>query len=152
MKYKFLMPIVLSIIIGLFFGKTFFDIYDSSSLTVFDEKDKVYMLKIGTYSTIEEMKSSFKNYKTFLYISNDDGYDLYVGITKSKEIAKRIKELYKKSGYSIYIKESIEDNESFLSLLSEYDKIIDITSDNDIKAIEKIIISNYKEMVLQNEN
>lgn len=146
------MPIVLSIVIGLFFGKTFFDIYDSSSITVFDEKDKIYMLRIGSYSTKEEMQSSFKNYKSFLYIKNDDSYDLYVGITKSKEIAKRIKELYKKYGYSIYIKETIEDNKSFLSLLTEYDKIIDITSDNDVKSIEKIVISNYKEMVLQNEN
>jgi len=152
MKYKFLMPIILSIVIGLFFGKTFFDIYDSSSMTVFDEKDKIYMLKIGTYTTKEEMKSSFKNYKNFLYINNDGVYDLYVGITKNKEIAKRIKELYKKYGYSIYVKETIEDNDSFLSLLAEYDKIIDIASDNDVKSIEKIVISNYKEMVLQNEN
>ena len=152
MKYKFLVPIVFSIAIGLFFGKAFFDIYDSSSLTVFDEKDKVYMLQMGVYSSENVMKSSFKDYKKYLYIKSNDGYYLYIGITKNKEIAKRIKELYKKSGYSIYIKENIEDNKSFLSVLSEYDKIIDIASDNDLKEIEKIVISNYKEMVLENES
>lgn len=146
------MPIVLSIVIGLFFGKTFFDVYDSSSLTVFDEKGKVYMLQIGTYSTKDAMSTAFKNYEDFLYIKGDDGYNLYVGITKSSQIANKIKELYKKDGYSIYIKENIEDDKSFLSLLEEYDKIIDITSDSDIKAIQKIVISNYKEMVLKNEN
>lgn len=152
MKYKFLIPIVLSIVIGLFFGKVFFDNYKSSSLTVFDEKDKVYMLQIGVYSSEEKMKSSFKNYDKFLYIEKDDGIHLYVGITKDKEIASRIKDYYEKKGYSIYIKESILDNQSFLSVLGEYDKIIGITGDNDLKGIEEIVISNYKEMVLESEN
>lgn len=152
MKYKFLIPIVFSIIIGLFFGKIFFDNYDSNSITVFDEKDKIYMLQIGVYQNIDLMEKSFKDYKKLLYIKQDDGYHLYVGITKNNQIAKRIKEFYKKDGYSIYVKENIESNKSFLSILGEYDKIIEITSDNDIKEIEKIVISNYKEMVLNNES
>ena len=152
MKYKFLIPIALSIVIGLFFGKVFFDNYKSSSLTVFDEKDKVYMLQIGVYSSEEKMASSFKNYDKYLYIDKDDGIHLYVGITKDKEIASRIKDYYEKKGYSIYIKESILDNQSFLSILGEYDKIIGITGDNDLKGIEEIVISNYKEMVLESEN
>ena len=151
MKYKFLIPIALSIVIGLFFGKVFFDNYNSSSLTVFDEKDKVYMLQIGVYSSKEKMASSFKNYEKFLYIEKDDGINLYVGITKDKEIASRIKDYYEKNGYSIYIKENILDNESFLSILGEYDKIIGITGDNDLQEVEKIVISNYKEMVLESE-
>lgn len=151
MKYRFLIPIAFSILIGLFFGKTFFDIYDSSSMTVFDEKDKIYMLQIGVYDKEEQMEKVLKDYKKYLYIKDNDGYHLYIGITKSTENAKKIKELYKKDGYSIYIKESIENNKSFLSVLSEYDKIINITSDDDIKEIEKIVISNYKEMVLDNE-
>lgn len=152
MKYKFLIPIALSIVIGLFFGKIFFDNYKSSSLTVFDEKDKVYMLQIGVYSSEEKMASSFENYDKFLYIEKDDGIHLYVGITKDKEIASRIKDYYEKKGYSIYIKESILDNQSFLSILGEYDKIIGITGDNDLNGIEEIVISNYKEMVLESEN
>lgn len=151
MKYKFLIPITFSILIGLFFGKTFFDIYDSSSMTVFDEKDKVYMLQIGVYETEEQMSKTLKDYKKYLSIKEKDGYHLYVGITKSDEIAKKIKEFYEKDNYSIYIRENIENNKSFLSVLSEYDKIIDITSNSEINEIEKIVISNYKEMVLNNE-
>lgn len=151
MKYKFLIPITLSIVVGLFFGKVFFDNYNSSSLTVFDEKDKVYMLQIGVYSSKEKMANSFKNYEKLLYISADDGYHLYVGITKTKKNASRIKEYYEKKGYSIYVKENIVDNKQFLSILGEYDKIIDITSEDDIPEVEKIVISNYKEMVLESE-
>ena len=147
MKYKFLIPITLSIVIGLFFGKVFFDNYDASTVTVFGEKEKVYMLQIGVYSSIEKMKSSFKDYKKLLSIKGDDGYHLYVGITKNKENASRIKEFYKKNGYSIYIRENIIDNKPFLSVLGEYDKILEIASDDDLMEIEKIVISNYKEMI-----
>ena len=149
MKYKFLVPICFSIAIGLFFGKAFFDIYDASSITVFDEKDKIYLLQVGVYSSENTMKKSFNNYKKYLYLKEDGEYHLYVGITKNTETVKKIKELYKKDGYSIYVKETMENNKSFLSILSEYEKIINIASDNDIKEIEKIVISNYKEMVLK---
>lgn len=151
MKYKFLIPVTLSIITGLFFGKIFFDSYDESTITVFDEKDKVYMMQIGVYSSLAKMKNAFSNYEKYLYIKNDDGYHLYVGVTKDKEIASKIKEHYEKKGYSIYVKESILENETFLSVLGEYDKIINITSPKDIEEIEKIVLSNYKEMVLENE-
>lgn len=109
------------------------------------------MLQIGVYSSLEKMKNSFPDYEKYLYISSDDGYHLYVGVTKDKEIASKIKEYYKEKGYSIYVKESIIDNESFLTVLGEYDKIINITSPKDIEEIEKIVLSNYKEMILENE-
>lgn len=152
MNYKFIIPIFLSIVVGLFFGKIFFDSYDNTSITVFDEKDKIYMLELGIYSSKDKMKKSYQNYQKYLYLQKEDGYHLYIGITKEKEIASKVKELYEKDGYSIYVKETIIDNKSFLSVLGEYDKIINISSEKDIPEIEKIVISNYKEMVLENEN
>ena len=152
MKYKFLIPITLSIFVGLFFGKIFFDNYNHSSIAVFNEKDKIYMLQAGVYSSLDKMKKNFKSYDKYLYISNDDGYHVYVGITKNKKNAQKIKEFYEKNGYSIYVKENILDNSSFLSVLGEYDKIIDITTEDTIDEIERIIISNYKEMVLEDES
>lgn len=151
MKYKFLIPIALSIVVGLFFGKIFFQNYEVNGITVFDEKDKVYMLQVGVYSTLDKMEEAFPEYPKYLYISQDDGYHLYVGITKNKEIASIIKEYYEDQGYSIYVKENLLDNNAFLSILGEYDKIINIASPSDIAEIEKIVISNYKEMVLENE-
>lgn len=152
MKYKFLIPIALSIIIGLFFGKVFFDNYDNSSVTVFDEKDKIFMLQYGVYEDENQMKNAFKDYKKYLYIKNDDGIHLYIGITKSSENIQKIKELYEKQGNNIYVKEEMQSNKSFISVLKEYDKIINLVSDKDIDEIQRIIISNYKEMVLGNEN
>lgn len=152
MKYKFLIPIALSIIIGLFFGKVFFDNYDNSSVTVFDEKDKIFMLQYGVYEDENQMENAFKDYKKYLYIKNDEGIHLYIGITKSSENIQKIKELYEKQGNNIYVKEEMQSNKSFISVLKEYDKIINLVSDKDIDEIQRIIISNYKEMVLGNEN
>ena len=44
-------------------------------------------------------QEKFKNYEDYLYISGDDGYHLYVGVTKDKKIASKIKDYYKEKGY-----------------------------------------------------
>lgn len=150
MKYKFLIPITLSIVVGLFFGKVFFDNYNNNSVTVFNEKSKIYMLCIS-YKDKKLMKSSFKNYDSFYYKEKDDRYYLYVGITKSKKNALLIKEYYENKDYNILVEESIISNKKFISILGEYDKIFEITDNNDIENIEKIVIDNYKEMVVENE-
>lgn len=43
---------------GLFFGKIFFQNYEANGITVFDEKDKVYMLQVGVYSTLDKMEEA----------------------------------------------------------------------------------------------
>ena len=43
------------------------------------------------------------------------------------------------------------NNASFISNLSEYDKLIDVASLNSFVDLQKIVISNYKEMVLNGE-
>jgi hypothetical protein len=109
------------------------------------------MLQYGVYKDELNMSKALKDYKKYLYIKEDDGYHLYIGITKSNENIQKIKEFYDKKGNNIYVKESIENNKAFISILKEYDKIIGIAENNDIEEIEKIVISNYKEMVLEDE-
>ena len=44
-------------------------------------------------------------------------------------------------------------NSTLKDLLNEYDKVAKISSNaNDLFTIEKIIISNYKEIILQNDS
>ena len=101
MRAKFFVPVFLSIIIGLAFGKVFFDNYNTNSVTVFNEKEAVYMLRI-IYRNKKEMGTSFKNYNSFLYKEKDNKYYLYVGITKSKKNAALIKEYYENKNYNIF--------------------------------------------------
>lgn len=131
-------------------GKVFFDNYNDNSISVFEEKASIYMLRI-TYKDKSEMKNSFKKYDSFLYKENDNKYYLYVGITKSKKNAALIKEYYEKKGFNIFVETKVIDNKKFLSVLGEYDRIFDITDSSDIENVEKIVIANYKEMVLEDE-
>ena len=90
MKGKFLIPIVFSIVIGFFFGKVFFNNYESS-FDVFNEGEKVYFIQKGVYSTLNDLKENNASYDDFLYLEESDGYHFYVGITKNEKNAKKIK-------------------------------------------------------------
>lgn len=151
MKYKFLMPIILSIVIGFFIGKTFFNNYDNST-SVFNEGEKVYFVELGVYSSLDEIKK-IDNYEDYLTLNEEDGYHLYVGITKIAENSQKIKVYYEKLDNNIYIREKYVDNYSFLNILTEYDKICLALLDNkNLIDIERIVISNYKEMILENDS
>lgn len=152
MKFKFLIPIVCSIVIGFLLGKVFFDEYDKNYISVFDEKEMIYFIQLGVYKNIDSIKENLSNYEEYLVENEEDGYHVYVGITKTKENAEKIKVYYEKQGNNVYIKRKAIDNESFLNILDEYDKITTIASnEKDLISIEKIVLSNYEEMVLQNE-
>lgn len=151
MRGKFLIPIVLSIVIGFFFGKVFFNNYESSS-NVFNEGEKVYFIQKGVYSSFNDLKKNNSSYDDFLYLEESDGYHYYVGITKNEKNAKKIKEFYEKSNINIYVREKYINNANFVSVVSEYDKLIDVASLNSFVDLQKIVISNYKEMILNGED
>lgn len=148
MKYKFLMPVILSIVVGFFIGKTFFNDYDNTT-SVFNEGEKLYFVEIDS----SKIRDSLDSNEDYLILKEDDTYYLYAGITKNEEIAKKIKVYYEKLNNNIYVREKYVDNYSFLNILTEYDKICIAIDDNkNLIDIERIVISNYKEMILENDN
>ncbi len=150
MKAKILIPILLSILIGFLFGKIIFNKYDSTSINAFEEGEKIYMVEIGVFSSENMAKKELKSIDNLLLILDNNNYYAYGGITKNIKTAERIKEYYLKTTNNVSIKEKVIDSKNFLNILSEYDKITFIaSSDDDLIGIEKIVISNYKEMILQ---
>lgn len=144
MKYKFLIPVVLSIVIGFFIGKTFFNDYDNTT-SVFNEGEKLYFIKLNSVKEDESLDD-------FLTLKEDDSYNIYVGITKEESVARKIESYYEKQDNDISIKEKYVDNYSFLNILTEYDKICSaINDDKNLIDIERIVISNYKEMILEDD-
>lgn len=141
---KIIIPVFCSILLGFLFGKVIFNKYDTNSINTFKEGEKVYMILLGTYNNMNDIKNAYENIDNFLIIENNNNYFLYSGITKNNDTAKRINKYYKNSE----IKEEYINNEKFLNILDEYDKITLIaSSDKDLIGIETIVISNYKEMV-----
>ena len=143
MKFKFLIPICFSILIGFLFGKVIFSNYDNSNtLKTFNEGEKVYFIEIAS-SPSKDSLTSINSYESYLCLLENDTYYLYGGITRNKDTAEYIKTSYVK-----YI-----NDKTFINLLNEYDKVAKISSNtDDLFTIEKIIISNYKEIILQNDS
>ncbi len=137
---KILLPITLSIVLGFIAGKFYVNLYSNDTTEVFKEGEKTYFIDLGVKETIDKNSN-------FLYQSESDGYHLYVGITKNEEIALKIKDYYSKNENNVNVVEKYITNDTFNSLLDEYEKVLSIANDEDIIKIEKIIISNYKEMI-----
>ena len=65
-----------------------------------------------------------------------------------KKNAEKIKEFYKEKGYDTYIKEKITDNESFLTILGQYDELLSQTDEGDtISIICNQVLAKYEELV-----
>lgn len=149
MKYKFLIPVFFSVLIGFIFGKILFNQYENTNAT-FGDGELVYFIQAGIYSDIDSMKKDFEKIDNYLYLNENNAYHLYVGLTKNVKIASKIKDYYKNKGNNIYIKEKYINNPEFTTLLGEYDKIIDISSkESDIEIIQRVVIESYKELLLQ---
>ena len=144
MKIKALVPIFFSILVGFLFGRVIFDNYSKKSVLAFNEGEKVYLVKLASYDSLEEIENS----KSLLVLSNDSSYNLYAGITKQKDNANKIISYYKDSYKDITIDTLYINDLKFLTELKEYDKLVSIvTKKDDLISIESIILANYKEVL-----
>lgn len=144
MKIKALVPIFFSILVGFLFGRVIFDNYSKKSVLAFNEGEKVYLVKLASYDSLEEIENS----KSLLVLSNDSSYNLYAGITKQKDNANKIISYYKDSYKDITIDTLYVNDLKFLTELKEYDKLVSIVNKkDDLISIESIILANYKEVL-----
>ena len=136
MKFKFLVPIFLGVFLGFLIGKVLFNNYNENNITVFQEGEKVYFLK----SSVKLEDSNFINMDEFSYI----------GISLDNDVINKLKDYYIK-----YNKEEVEEkyinNYDFITVLKEYDKISKLSNIKDLIKVQDIVLSNYKEMVLEDE-
>lgn len=144
MKIKALVPIFFSILVGFLFGRVIFDNYHKKSVLAFNEGEKVYLVKLASYDSLDKIENS----KSLLVLSNDSSYNLYAGITKQKDNANKIISYYKDSYKDITIDTLYINDLKFLTELKEYDKLVSIvTKKDDLISIESIILANYKEVL-----
>ena len=152
MNIKVIVPIFFSILVGFLFGKVIFNNYEDNTVNAFNEGEKLYFIEIGEYESETDVKK-IKNVDDFLTILENDTYKVYVGITKSKENSQKIKEFYSDTYNNISVREKYVDNETFVIQLKEYDKVVSIiTKLDDLSSVQKIIFSNYEEMVLKSDS
>ena len=138
---------IIFILIGFFLGNFIFgDI--KSTINKMKNMDTYYFLQEGIYSDKEKLQDNIRNLSQKMIDIEDDKYHVYVGITKSKEIADMIMNIYESKGYKIHIKEKSVQSEEFSENVNQFDLLIKSTSDEDqILTIEKVVLANYEEII-----
>lgn len=110
--------------------------------------DTYYFLQEGIYTDADRLQDNLRNLSQKMVDFEDNEYHVYVGITKSKEIADMIIQIYEKKGYKIHIKEKGVRSEEFSENVNQFDLLIESTDDEDqILTIEKVVLANYEEII-----
>ncbi len=140
---------ITAIILGGISGKILFSKYENIDKYLFDDNKRVYFLEEGVYSNKKSLETNTKNINPKLVVEDNNKYYVYVGITKNKKNANKIKKMYDDKGYSIYQKEKSISNLEFLNNVEQFDMLIENTKkERDISTIQEVVLANYEEMII----
>lgn len=145
MNKKFLLILI---IITCLFSCSIFGLYKRKSVV----KNKYYLLQVGAYKDYDSISKKTKEYENYLVLKEEDLYKLYIGVTKDKEVYRKLVNLYANTS-SIYKKEITLSNQKFDDTLTKYDSLI--KNSEDIKEINLVIKSELKfleEMLAKKSN
>jgi len=146
---KYIGSILLSLIVGVYLGKFMLNQYDNFQVVpVMRETQNLYFLQQGVYSSINSMRENMSMFSYYIYNIEEDGYHTYVGITKNLNNADKVKEYFLRKGYDIYIKEISIDNSAFVSVVEQYDLLLNEANDDAIDTICNQVLSSYEELVV----
>jgi len=146
--HRVIIPILISISLGYFFGKLMFNLYENRTLPVVQTNENVYFLQSGVYSSYDSMINNCAKQSNYVYLVEEGRYHVFVAITKNEKLLEKLKDFFIKKGNNIYVKEYGVSNMEFLELLNQYDKLLEYSNDDDsIRAITKQVLSNYEEVV-----
>ena len=150
-KIKYLIPILLAILIGIYFGNIIYKNYKNNTEKVFGEtENNVFFLQQGVYSSLESLEENTKILTDYIYVLDNNTYRVFVGISSNLDVANKIKTVYNDKGINIYIKDINISNSAFVEKLKEYDKsIIDTDDINQILNMQNQIMKEY-EILMKN--
>ncbi len=151
---KYLFAFLIAIVIGFFLSSFFIKQYDSyNGIKVSGIGEKLYFIQYGVFSSIESMEKETIALENYVYNIEDNMYYVYVGITKNSKNAEKIVEYYKSLGYQTIIKQYEINSKSFLEELTNYDSILEETTDQTVIAsLISQVIGKYEEVVINGKD
>lgn len=150
---KTIIGIIIAILAGVLLAKLTFDKYEKvDTKNVISYDDEVYMLKVGSYDSVDEMQRSALNFERYIYIEKEDKVTVYIGIAKTRENMEKIKNVYDDKNVKTTIENVTINNDEFIQNLNEYEKLLDVTEDaNSLLIIENQILSCYEDIMVNYE-
>ncbi len=122
--------------------------YKEKLVNTFSEGKTYYFIQEGVYSSKEIMTENTKDIQVKTVDTLNDKQYVYLGITRDNNNAKKIKDIYEKKGYQIYIKEQNLSNEEFYNNVTQFDILVNSTDkESEILTIEEVVLANYEELI-----
>lgn len=152
---KYVLPILMALIVGMILGRFVLNQYEFEGkiVPVGSKSKNAYFIQQGVYSSKESMKENLSDFPYYIYSIKDDRYYVYIGITFLKDNLDKIKGYYEKKGYITYVKELIINNDDFITVLEQYDNLLQNSDEEEvINTICSQVLSKYEELVLQDDN
>lgn len=137
-----------SIILGALSAMLLNSTYKEKLINTFSEGKTYYFIQEGVYSSKEIMTENTKDIQVKTVDTLNNKYYVYLGITRDNNNAKKIKDIYEKKGYQIYIKEQNLSNEEFYNNVTQFDILVNSTDKaSEILTIEEVVLANYEELI-----
>ena len=122
--------------------------YKEKLINTFSEGKTYYFIQEGVYSSKEIMTENTKDIQVKTVDTLNNKQYVYLGITRDNNNAKKIKDIYEKKGYQIYIKEQNLSNEEFYNNVTQFDILVNSTDKaSEILTIEEVVLANYEELI-----
>ena len=148
MNKRFLLFLVVAIILGTFIGHYFYN--ETNAKSVFADDDFIF-LQQGVYTNKENMEENTKRIDPKVVVEEDNKFYVYVGITKEKKNAQKLKKFYEKMGYDIYEKSIPVVSSEFKNNLEQFDMLLaKTTKEEEIITINEVILANYEQTLQKN--
>lgn len=147
MKKTMIVSLV-SIILGALSAMLLNSTYKEKLVNTFSDGKTYYFIQEGVYSSKEIMTENTKDIQVKTVDTLNDKQYVYLGITRDNNNAKKIKDIYEKKGYQIYIKEQNLSNEEFYNNVTQFDILVNSTDkESEILTIEEVVLANYEELI-----
>jgi Na+-translocating ferredoxin:NAD+ oxidoreductase RnfG subunit len=92
---KTIIWVLFALLSGALLGKITFDRYEKiDTKNVISYNNYVYMLKYGSYKTVDDMTNKITNIDRYVYITDENKTTAYISISKTKENLNKLKKIY----------------------------------------------------------
>lgn len=136
------------ICLGFLMGDLIFNNRDLILDSINSRGEVYYFIQEGVYSDKEILENNLSKLDHKIIDYNNNRFYVYVGITKSKEVAEKLQKIYTKKGVQVIQKEKYLENEEFSSNVAQFDLLIDETDvTEEILTIEEVVLANYDELI-----
>lgn len=132
------------ILLGFIIGKI---IFERSVFKNYMTQNNYYFLQEGIYNE-NTLEKSMSDIDTKMILQDQNNYYVYVGITKSKEVAKKIIKIYQLKGKEVMMEVKSLPKTSFDYSIREYDILLQSTNNSDeMLTIEEVVLANYQKVL-----